>query len=289
MSNQACVKISRRLPDGLDAKLDSGVAMSLRVLAVIPARYASTRFPGKPLALISGKPMIQRVCDQVRQCRLVERVVVATDDVRIQAAVEAFGGEAIMTRSRHGSGTARMAEVAERMVAGIYVNVQGDEPLIAPEAISAAVEVLLADKSARVSTLCVPIGDLREVNDPNVVKVVCDARGNALYFSRAAIPVLRDASHEAAAGRGASPVYKKHLGLYAFRREALLEFASLTQGLLEQAEQLEQLRLLEHGIPIRVVETTYDSVSVDVPEDIARVEQVLRSQSVPRNDRPTSD
>jgi len=261
----------------------------LGVLAVIPARYASTRFPGKPLALISGKPMIQRVCDQVKQCRLVDRVVVATDDVRIQAAVDAFGGEAMMTRSHHGSGTARMAEVAEKMDADIYVNVQGDEPLIAPEAISAAVGILLEDKSVRVSTLCVPIRELRDVNDPNVVKVVCDARGNALYFSRAAIPVLRGASHDAAAARGASPVYKKHLGLYAFRREALLEFASLTQGLLEQAEQLEQLRLLEHGIPIRVVETTYDSVSVDVPEDVARVEQMLRARYARRIQPRTSD
>lgn len=280
MSNQAYVKISRRLPHELYPRLESGVAMSsrLRVLAVIPARYASTRFPGKPLAMISGKPMVQRVCEQVKRSRLIDRVVIATDDERIATAVQAFGGETIMTGTHHVSGTGRIAEVAEKIEAEIYVNVQGDEPLIAPEAISAAVRVLLEDKSVRVCTLCVPIHELRDVNDPNVVKVVRDARGDALYFSRAAIPVIRHQSAEPTDVRHASSLHRKHLGLYAFQREALLEFARLPQGLLEQAEQLEQLRLLEHGVPIRVVETTYDSVSVDVPEDIARIEEILRSR-----------
>ena len=247
----------------------------LRVLAVIPARYASTRFPGKPLAVIAGKPMIQRVYGQVQLCRDVDAVVVATDDERILHAVETFGGKAVMTSASHSSGTERIAEVAQLMKAEIYVNVQGDEPLIAPQAISAAVQCLLRDDSVQVATLCVPISQPDALSNPNVVKVVCDSRGDALYFSRFSIPFTRGTAET---DFPSAPVCSKHIGLYAFRRAVLLEFPKLPRGPLEQSEQLEQLRLLENGIRIRVIESAYDSVSVDAPEDVARVEQLLRGR-----------
>lgn len=221
--------------------------------------------------------MIQHVYERVRRCPAVDRVVVATDDERIRKVVEAFGGEVEMTGSQHASGTERVAEVAARVLAAIYVNVQGDEPLISPEAISAAVEAVLADESVQVATLCVPLREPADVADPNVVKVVCDARGDALYFSRAPIPALRDA-RSAAGESSAGAVHRKHLGLYVFRRDILLRFSKLSPGRLEKLEQLEQLRLLENGIRIRVVETSFDSLSVDVPEDVPRVERMLSRQ-----------
>jgi 3-deoxy-manno-octulosonate cytidylyltransferase (CMP-KDO synthetase) len=242
----------------------------MSVLAVIPARFASTRLPGKPLVPLGGKPMIERVWDRVRQASSVAGVLVATDDERIRSAVEAFGGQVVMTRSDHRSGTERIAEVAAgRKDVDIFVNVQGDEPLIEPAAIDQAVEAIEADSEVNVSTLAVPISTPADIMDPNVVKVVLDFDGNALYFSRAPIPWVRD--------RG-GPVHAqhlKHLGLYAFRRPALLEFATFPQGDLERIEQLEQLRWLENGYRIRVAETEHDSVSVDVPEDVKRVEALL--------------
>jgi len=242
----------------------------MSVLAVIPARFASTRLPGKPLVSLGGKPMIERVWDRVRQSASISGVLVATDDERIRSAVQAFGGQAVMTRADHRTGTERIAEVAAaRKDIDIFVNVQGDEPLIEPAAIDQAVEAIEADSEVNVSTLAVPIGNPADIMDPNVVKVVLDFDGNALYFSRAPIPWVRD--------RG-GPVHAqhlKHLGLYAFRRAALLEFATFPQGDLERVEQLEQLRWLENGYRIRVAETEHDSVSVDVPEDVARVEALL--------------
>ena len=242
----------------------------MSVLAVIPARFASTRLPGKPLVPLGGKPMIERVWNRVRQASSVSGVLVATDDERICSAVEAFGGQAVMTRSDHRSGTERIAEVAAgRKDVDIFVNVQGDEPLIDPAAIDQAVEAIEADSEVNVSTLAVPISTPADIMDPNVVKVVLDFDGNALYFSRAPIPWVRD--------RG-GPVHAqhlKHLGLYAFRRAALLEFATFPQGDLERIEQLEQLRWLENGYRIRVAQTEHDSVSVDVPEDVKRVESLL--------------
>jgi 3-deoxy-manno-octulosonate cytidylyltransferase (CMP-KDO synthetase) len=242
----------------------------MSVLAVIPARFASTRLPGKPLVPLGGKPMIERVWNRVRQASSVSSVLVATDDERIRSAVEAFGGQAVMTRSDHRSGTERIAEVAAaHKDVDIFVNVQGDEPLIEPAAIDQAVEAIEADSEVNVSTLAVPISTPADIMDPNVVKVVLDFDGNALYFSRAPIPWVRD--------RG-GPVHAqhlKHLGLYAFRRPALLEFATFPQGDLERIEQLEQLRWLENGYRIRVAETEHDSVSVDVPEDVKRVEALL--------------
>jgi 3-deoxy-manno-octulosonate cytidylyltransferase (CMP-KDO synthetase) len=242
----------------------------MNVLAVIPARYASTRLPGKPLVPLGGKPMIQRVWERVRQAQSVSDVIIATDDERIRSAVQAFGGDVAMTRSDHRSGTERVAEAAlARGDAEIIVNVQGDEPLIEPSAIDAAVEAVREDLEVSVATLAVPISKPADIMDPNVVKAVLDFDGNALYFSRAPIPWVRDRS---------GPVHAKHLkhlGLYVYRRAALLEFATFPQGDLERIEQLEQLRWLENGYRIRVAETEYDSVSVDVPEDILRVEQLL--------------
>ncbi len=245
----------------------------MHILAVIPARYASTRLPGKPLVEIAGKPMIQHVWERVRRAKKVSRVVVATDDERIVRAVEAAGGEAVMTRADHRSGTERVAEVAAGPVgrdADILVNVQGDEPLIEPAAVDATVEVLLEDPSARVGTVAVPIEKPADVMDPNVVKVVLDFDGNALYFSRAPIPWVRDTGGPVRA----RPL--KHLGLYVFRRDALLEFDTLPPGELERIEQLEQLRWLENGYKIRVAETAFDSISVDVADDVARVEKLIR-------------
>ena len=242
----------------------------MSVLAVIPARYASSRLPGKPLVQLAGKPMIQHVWERVRRARSVSRVLVATDDERILRAVAAFGGEAVMTRADHRSGTERVTEVAAGRDAEIFVNVQGDEPLIEPAAVDAVVQVLQEDASAQVATLAVPITATTDVMDPNVVKVVLDFDGNALYFSRAPIPWVRgegDAVHAR---------HLKHIGIYVFRREALLEFPTFPQGELEKLERLEQLRWLENGYRIRVAETTYDSVCVDVAEDLPRVEKLLR-------------
>jgi 3-deoxy-manno-octulosonate cytidylyltransferase (CMP-KDO synthetase) len=241
--------------------------------AIIPARYASTRLPGKPLIALAGKAMIERVWERTRLAKNISRVVIATDDDRIVRAVRAFGAEAVMTRAEHRSGTERVAEVAATAASKdeeIFVNVQGDEPLIEPEAIDTAVEAIESDESVLVSTLMVPIAKPADIMDPNVVKVVFDFDGNALYFSRAPIPWVRDRE---------APVHvqhMKHLGLYAFRRSALLDFPTLPLGDLERIEQLEQLRWMENGYKIRVVETPHDSVSVDVAEDVARVEELLR-------------
>jgi 3-deoxy-manno-octulosonate cytidylyltransferase (CMP-KDO synthetase) len=245
----------------------------VNVLAVIPARYASTRLPGKPVVSIGGKPMIQHVVERVRRAKRVQRVLVATDDNRIIEVVRAFGGEAVMTRSDHRSGSERVAEVATQIPADIYINVQGDEPLIEPDAVDALANVFAEDnrKEVQVATLCVPIANPADIMDPNIVKVALDFQDDALYFSRAPIPWVRDESHRVHAR------HLKHLGIYAYRREPLLEFPTLPPGELEKLEQLEQLRFLENGYKIRVAETTFDSVSVDVPGDVARVEALLRA------------
>jgi 3-deoxy-manno-octulosonate cytidylyltransferase (CMP-KDO synthetase) len=246
---------------------------SKSILAVIPARYASSRFPGKALALIAGKAMIQHVVERVRRAQTVSRVVVATDDDRIRKAVEEFGGEAILTRHDHRSGTDRVAEVATHVPAEIYVNVQGDEPLLDPAAVDAVVSAMNDDDAIQIATPCVAISQPNEIMDPNVAKVVLDFEGNALYFSRAPIPWVRDTGETVAAR------HLKHIGLYAIRRDALMEYPTLPPGELEHLEQLEQLRWLENGFGIRVVETDYDAVSVDVPADIERVERRLRERS----------
>jgi 3-deoxy-manno-octulosonate cytidylyltransferase (CMP-KDO synthetase) len=238
-------------------------------IVVIPARHDSVRFPGKPLAEIAGRSMIARVYERAKKAERVARVLVATDDERILKAVKEFGGEAMMTRRDHSSGTDRVAEVAAHVSAAIYVNVQGDEPLIDPAAIDAIVSAMQEDETIQIATPSTIIKVANEIMDPNVVKVVADFDGNALYFSRAPIPWVRD--------RGASVAarHSKHIGLYACRREALLDFATFPPGELERIEQLEQLRWLENGYRIRVVEVENEAVSVDVPADVARVEKIL--------------
>lgn len=241
------------------------------IVAIIPARYASTRFPGKPLVSIAGKTMIERVYRQVEQARSVSRVIVATDDERIKEEVLRFGGQFEMTGSEHPSGTDRLAEVAARHPDfDVIVNVQGDEPLIDPTSIDRAVEPFLTDAEVEMSTLAWRIKDEAEAQSPQVVKVVLDTRGNALYFSRETIPHYRD-------GRPLSQrQHLGHVGLYVYSRECLLRIAKLKPTPLETAECLEQLRALENGVRIRVALIDSRSLAVDVPEDVAKVESALK-------------
>lgn len=248
----------------------------MQVVAVIPARYASTRFPGKPLVKIQGKPMIQWVYERTARAELVDRVIVATDDRRIAEAVALFGGECRMTSADHPTGTDRLAEVAADLDAGLIVNVQGDEPLIDPRMIDQAVEPLLNDATIEIGTLAARITDAGEFTDPNIVKVVTDRRGFALYFSRAPIPFDRDRPTGRDTGPAATAL--RHIGLYVYRREFLLRFAGWPETPLEQLEKLEQLRALEHGVPIRVVTTAGTSIGVDTPADLVRIDALLRAQ-----------
>ena len=233
----------------------------VKILGVIPARFASSRFPGKALATIAGKPMLQHVYERASQARYLSKLIVATDDERIQQAARSFGAEVRMTRADHASGTDRVAEVASSETAPVIVNIQGDEPLLDPEAIDAAALALLDNADIPMATLKKRIEDPREIADPSVVKVVADLAGNAIYFSRCPIPFQRD---------GGSTYYK-HIGLYVYRREFLLAYSGLPVGPLEQAERLEQLRALENGHRVRVVETEYESWGVDTPADLERV------------------
>ncbi len=229
-------------------------------VAIIPARFGSTRLPGKPLLSETGKPLIQHVYEQVAQAGGLSEVIVATDDERIVAAVEAFGGKAALTSADHTCGTERVAEVAAGLQADLILNVQGDEPEVCPEDLTALLELLAGEGRAPMATLAYPCDDPDQYRDPNVVKVVMDAEGYALYFSRSALPVYRD-------GEPQHPHFFKHLGIYAFRREFLLAFTQLPRTPLEQAEKLEQLRALEHGHRIRVALASGDSLGVDTPED----------------------
>jgi len=240
----------------------------MTVLAVLPARYASTRFPGKPLAPIAGKPMIQHVWERSCRAKHVDAVVVATDDERIRRACEAFGARVEMTRDDHPTGTDRLAEVAARHDHDVLVNVQGDEPLIEGFVIDATIEALLSDDRAAMSTVVHRAEDAA-LGDPNRVKVVVDSAGFALYFSRAPIPFRRQHTDIA-------PL--QHVGLYAYRRDFLLELVKLPRSPAERTEELEQLRALEHGHRIRVAEIEgWQSIPVDVPEDVARVEAAFAS------------
>jgi 3-deoxy-manno-octulosonate cytidylyltransferase (CMP-KDO synthetase) len=243
----------------------------MRVEAIIPARYGSQRLAGKPLADICGKPMVRWVYERASAAALVDAVTVATDDERVARAVESFGGSVVMTSAAHASGTDRVAEAASMTDAEIIVNVQGDEPFITPEAIDAAVAPLMEDQAMEVCTLKTPIRDMDEYRDPNVVKVVTDSRGYALYFSRSPIPHAR-VPFDAA---GLKPF--KHIGLYVFRRGSLMRFSSLGPARIEACESLEQLRALYNGMGIRVVETAYDQVSVDTPDDLERARAMART------------
>jgi len=242
------------------------------VVAIIPARFASVRFPGKVLADIAGKPMVQHVYERVKQAQLVDEVWVATDDERVFHAAVAFGGQAVMTSPEHPTGTDRLAEAARYTGGDIIVNVQGDEPLIAPEVVDAAILPLLKDSGLQMATLKTPIRDEEEWQSPHVVKVVTDLEGYALYFSRYPIPYWRDRGRA-----GATPPVQwyRHIGLYVYRREFLFQYASWPPTPLQLAENLEQLRALEHGVKIRVVETTYHAIGVDTPEDLERVRRIL--------------
>ncbi len=251
----------------------------MRIAAVIPARLASTRLPGKPLADIHGQPMICRVYERVRRARRLTRVLVATEDEAIAAAVRAIGGEALLTSRAPRSGTDRLAEAAAQIEAEVIVNVQGDEPLIDPALIDRLAEVMAGDASIAMGTLAVPLIDPREMLSPAVVKVVVDARGDALYFSRSPLPCVRLAPFDALAAATAAverSLARRHLGVYAYRRETLLAFAGWPEAPLEAAEGLEQLRALHHGVRIRVVDVAGDGgVAVDTPEDLERVRRLL--------------
>ena len=242
----------------------------MKLIGVIPARYASTRFPGKPLHPIAGIPLIQRVVERCRLSPALSEVIVATDDERIARGfcrVE-------MTRDDHPSGTDRIAEVASRVPADGYINIQGDEPLMDPAVINAVAEAL---RDSDMSTASTPIRDLAEFDNPNVVKVVTTAGGRALYFSRRTIPYLRDAAQKSLAEQWASYPFQKHLGIYGYRRDTLLRLVGFPVSPLEAAEKLEQLRALENGFSIAVARVEHDSVGVDVPTDVARVEALLAS------------
>jgi 3-deoxy-manno-octulosonate cytidylyltransferase (CMP-KDO synthetase) len=244
----------------------------MKVIGIIPARYASTRFPGKPLALIGGKPLIQRVIEQCQSANSLAEVIVAADDTRIWEVAQNFC-RVEMTKPEHPSGSDRIAEVASRCDCDAVVNIQGDEPLIDPMVVNVVASALA---TAEMSTAATRIRKAEDFENPNVVKVVVNAAGNALYFSRRSIPFVREAASGSVSEQLAAFPFLKHLGIYGYRRATLLRLVQLPVSKLEQAEKLEQLRALENGIGIAVVTVNYDSVGVDVPEDVTRVERLLK-------------
>lgn len=242
----------------------------MKIIAVIPARYDSKRFKGKPLAIIAGKPMIQHVYETSKKCIELDEVYVATDDTKIYSCVDGFGGKAIITKKDHISGTDRVYEAVEKIKIDdkdIVVNIQGDQPVFRPSIISKLISPLKDDLKIPMSTLMCKIQNDTDLQDINKVKVVIDRNYNALYFSRLPIPFARD--------ENVNPVYYKHIGVYAYRKKFLYRFTKLPYGLLENSEKLEQLRAIEHGFKIRMVETFYDSIEVDLPENIMMVEKIF--------------
>lgn len=258
----------------------------MKVVGIIPARYGSTRFPGKPLVTLRGRPMIHWVHEAATRCRTLDSVWIATDDERIRACAESFGARVVMTAAEHPSGTDRLAEAAAGMEADVVVNVQGDEPLLDPNAVDAAVAALASDEKADVATLTAPLTEAGAFTDPNVVKAIVDAEGRALWFSRAPIPWPKETP------TGASPVppgeARRHLGLYAYRAAYLARFVSLPPSALERVEGLEQLRILENGGRIRVVHVERCEPAVDTPADVEAVERRLaeRAERTERTERP---
>jgi 3-deoxy-manno-octulosonate cytidylyltransferase (CMP-KDO synthetase) len=247
-----------------------------KIIGLIPARYAATRLPGKALCSILGKPMVQRVLERSRTARVLNEVWVATDDERIVRAVEQAGGRAILTSPNHPSGTDRLAEAVQKLEADIVVNIQGDQPFLDPVMIDEAVQPLLDDPTLPMATLMHPISHPEDLSNPSVVKVVVNRAGDALYFSRSLIPYPRQATGH---------VVYEHVGLYVYRREFLMKLAQLPPTVLEQVESLEQLRVLEHGYRLRVVETKardheFTGFSIDMPEDLQRAEQMLRERGL---------
>lgn len=245
----------------------------MKVIGIIPSRYDSSRFKGKALADICGKPMIQHVYERAKKSRLLNDLIVATDDKRIYNAVIKFGGRAVLTK-KHNSGTDRIAEAAKKIKAGIIVNIQGDEPLISSRMIDSAIGFFKMDKSAVMGTIKKEIISADELYNTNVVKVVTDDNNSALYFSRRPIPFLRDSNEE---GMTAIPkkTYYKHIGLYLYKRPFLLKFARMKQTTLEKKERLEQLRALENGYKIKVYETKYDTIGVDTSEDLEMAKKII--------------
>lgn len=237
----------------------------MKILGIIPSRYASTRFPGKPLADIAGKPMIQRVYEQAKKCEGFGDVIVATDDTRIEACVRGFGGNVEMTAESHSNGTERCAEVATRNEADYYVNIQGDEPFIKPEQIDTLIQIL--DGNTELGTLVKKIDDPSLLDNPNTMKVVFTTDDQALYFSRNCIPFIRDYPKEEWVNHH---TFYKHIGIYAYRKDVLPEIVKLPHGTLEKGESLEQLRWLENGYQIKVAHTNIETSGIDTPDDVDR-------------------
>ena len=251
-----------------------------RVIAIIPARFASTRYPGKVIAPLLGHPLVYHTWLRASQASLVDQVIVATDSPEVAMALAPYPIEVVMTRDDHATGTDRIAEVAADLDAEIVVNVQGDEPAIDPAAIDAVIQPLLDDPTLQMATARRAIADAKTISDPNVVKVICDSRGRALYFSRLPIPYIRDEADRA----GNPACYWQHIGLYVYRRDFLLAYTRMPQTPLENLEKLEQLRALENGHDIAVVETNYEVIGVDVPDDLAEVSALLQRRAAKENE-----
>jgi 3-deoxy-manno-octulosonate cytidylyltransferase (CMP-KDO synthetase) len=243
--------------------------VSLKIVGVIPARLGSTRLHEKVLKPIQGKPMVEWVWRRASQAKKLQDVIVATDDARIVSAVESFGGKAMMTDPAHPNGSSRIAEVASKVQADVFINIQGDEPMMHPQGIDQLAEVFEKKSEIQVATLAVRKNSAEDFENPNVVKVVCDAEGRALYFSRSPLPYFREKPAQGI-------TYLKHLGIYGYRKNFILDFVKWKPGILENIEKLEQLRILERGIAIQVIETAHDSVSVDTAEDLVAVEEKMR-------------
>jgi 3-deoxy-manno-octulosonate cytidylyltransferase (CMP-KDO synthetase) len=255
----------------------------MKVVAIIPARYASVRFPGKVLAPIAGKPMIQWVWERATQAREVTEVIVATDHERVAGVVTGFGGRVIMTAPDRATGTERVAEAADKVEADVVVNIQGDEPIIAPMSLDLVVQPFIDEDTAPVASLMFPLESHAEYMDPNVVKVICDASDHAISFSRSPIPYYRDGrelleqwERQGARPAGLKPGPLKHIGVYAYRADFLQALVRMPVCELEEAERLEQLRVLAWGFRIKMVATPHDSISVDVPADVAKVEAAIK-------------
>lgn len=244
----------------------------MNVVGVIPARYSSSRFEGKVLAEILGKPMIQHVWERAKQAFLLDDLIIACDDERVASVAKEFGANVVLTAKGHSCGTDRISEVANPLDVKIVINIQGDEPLIHPVMIDTVAQALLDDNSLSVVTLMKKIDDPKDIEDPHVVKVVVDKNNFALYFSRAPIP------HRAGNSEVKFPVYYKHIGLYGYTKDFLFIYKNLPTSKLEEIERLEQLRVLEEGFRIKVIETKYDTIGVDTPEDLEKVKDILRRE-----------
>ncbi|MCK5450880.1 MAG: 3-deoxy-manno-octulosonate cytidylyltransferase [Candidatus Omnitrophica bacterium] len=252
----------------------------MKIVAVIPARWRSTRLKGKVLAKINGKPMVQHVWERVKKAKEIDEVIVAVDKEKVQKAVESFGGEAVFTSQELLSGTDRIAEAAKKIDAEVFINVQADEPLIHPEMIDELAQVFRYEENIQMATLIRRIQDKEDILNPNIVKVVVDCKGYALYFSRSSIPYIRDKKFEEEKGLDINECYFKHVGLYAYTREFLSIYTNLSRSMLEDKEKLEQLRVLEHGYKIKTVETRHGTISVDTQEDLDKVRDILEKEKV---------